>query len=84
MNPKEYYIVCLMCIYNGIEAIDKYMVSCCKSSAYAIGFDDATRFYTLNDAKKFKQLCIKDFKRYIPYDRPLFKIMKVKKEFINE
>ena len=71
MNSKEYYIVCLMCIYNGIEAIDKYM-------------DDATRFYTLNDDKKFKQLCIKDFKRYIPYDRPLFKIMKVKKEFINE
>lgn len=84
MNTKEYYIVCLMCSYNGIEAIDKYMVFYCKRSAYAIGFDDATRFYTLNDAKKFKQLCIEDSKRYIPYDRPLFKIMKVKKEFINE
>lgn len=84
MNTKEYYIVCLMCIYNGIEAIDKYMIFYCKRSAYAIGFDDATRFYTLNDAKKFKQLCIEDSKRYIPYDRPLFKIMKVKKEFINE
>lgn len=84
MNTKEYYIVCLMCSYNDIEAIDKYMVFYCKRSAYAIGFDDATRFYTLNDAKKFKQLCIEDSKRYIPYDRPLFKIMKVKKEFINE
>lgn len=84
MNTKEYYIVCLMCSYNGIEVIDKYMVFYCKRSAYAIGFDDATRFYTLNDAKKFKRLCIEDSKRYIPYDRPLFKIMKVKKEFINE
>lgn len=84
MNSKEYYIICLMCIYKGVEVINKYMISYCEHSAYAVGFDDATRFYTLNDAKKFKQLCIKDFKRYTSYDRPLFKIMKVKKEFINE